>query len=295
MTQPQGPGVPFELLFTEEDSQATALPDDFLTIYPGDWHMPEIDGRPYIYTNFGMSRDGRISYNEPGQEDAVHVTKADPHDRWLMGLLRMRADAFMVGDTTMALEKYHFETAGDVCPWTAQFICPYDAESLCRPPAATPGSSPTRSLSCSRSAATSISTFPALPSRIGRSCWRLLRTAQRRPDGAASPPTSTSTPWAKRSPICRGWRSCSTATTASATCSAKAAPPSSPTCSMPLWSTKSLSPGAPPSSVAAASATAPATPKASPGYPAARPTRSRSASIAAATVLFLRTRCEYKK
>ncbi len=130
MTQPQGPGVPFELLFTEESAPAPALPDDFLAIYPGDWHMPDIDGRPYIYTNFGMSRDGRISYNEPGQEDAVHVTKADPHDRWIMALLRMRADAFMIGDTTMSLEKYHFETAGDVCPWTAEFICPDDAEAF---------------------------------------------------------------------------------------------------------------------------------------------------------------------
>ena len=130
MTQPQGPGVPFQLLFTEESAPSPSLSDDFLAVYPGDWHLPDVDGRPYIYTNFGMSRDGRISYNEPGREDAVHVTKADPHDRWLMGLLRMRADAFMVGDTTMALEKYHFETAGDVCPWTSEFICPSDAAAF---------------------------------------------------------------------------------------------------------------------------------------------------------------------
>ncbi len=130
MTQPQGPGVPFDLLFSDEESQAPALPDDFLAVYPGDWHMPDVEGRPYIYTNFGMSRDGRISYNEPGQEEAVHVTLANPHDRWIMGLLRMRADGFMVGDTTLNLEKYHFATAGDVCPWTAEFIYPSDAEAF---------------------------------------------------------------------------------------------------------------------------------------------------------------------
>jgi 5-amino-6-(5-phosphoribosylamino)uracil reductase len=81
--------------------------------------MPEIKGRPYIYSNFAISRDARISFNEPGQEAAVHVTKANPHDRWLMGLLRMRADAVIVGDTTVNKETGHV--------WTAEFIYPPDA------------------------------------------------------------------------------------------------------------------------------------------------------------------------
>jgi riboflavin biosynthesis pyrimidine reductase len=130
MIAPHGPGSPFQLLFDDESSMPHSLPDAFRAVYPADWriHLPK--GRTYIYTNFGMSRDGKISYNEPGQEEAYYVTKADPHDRWIMALLRMRADTFMIGDTTLKLEKEHFETSGSVCPWTAEFIAPHDAEAL---------------------------------------------------------------------------------------------------------------------------------------------------------------------
>lgn len=130
MIQPTGPDTPFQLLFSDETSAAPSLPESFRSIYPGDWHIPPAKDRPYTYTNFGMSRDGRISYNEPNMEEAHHVTKAAPHDRWLMGLLRMRAEALMIGDTTLRLEKYHFATTQEVCPWTAQFIWPPDADAF---------------------------------------------------------------------------------------------------------------------------------------------------------------------
>lgn len=116
MTQPQGPGSPYQLMYRLEEPGEPSLPESFLSIYPGDWQMPQPAGRPYIYTNFGMSRDGRISYNEPGMEAAYHVTKGDPHDRWLMALLRMRADAILVGDTTVRLEGAHFWSSGFIYP-----------------------------------------------------------------------------------------------------------------------------------------------------------------------------------
>lgn len=130
MTHPTGPESPFELLFSNEDDLPPSLPQAFRDIYPGDWRIPEVQNRPYTYTNFGISRDGRISYNEPGLEEAVQVTLGDPHDRWLMAVLRMRAEAFMIGDTTLKLEKYHFDTGGNVCPWTAEFISPDDAQAF---------------------------------------------------------------------------------------------------------------------------------------------------------------------
>ena len=130
MTKPTGPSAPFELLFTNDADMPPSLPEPFRDIYPGDWHIPQVKGRPYTYTNFGMSRDGRISYNEPGMEEAVQVTLADPHDRWLMGVLRMRAEGFMIGDTTLKLEKYHFDTTSGVCPWTAQFISPDNTDAF---------------------------------------------------------------------------------------------------------------------------------------------------------------------
>lgn len=87
--EPHGPGVPFRLLFLETPEAPPSLPAAFRAIYPGDWHLPELTDRPYVYSNFAPSRDGRISFNEPGMVDASHVTKAFAPDRWLrlMGVL----------------------------------------------------------------------------------------------------------------------------------------------------------------------------------------------------------------
>jgi 5-amino-6-(5-phosphoribosylamino)uracil reductase len=122
MTQPQGPGSPYQLLFSDETAETPSLPEAFRQIYPGDWHVPALQDRPYIYSNFAQSRDGRISFNEPGAESAEPVTKANPHDRWLMGLLRVRADAILVGDVTVNKESGHI--------WTPEFIYPPDAEAF---------------------------------------------------------------------------------------------------------------------------------------------------------------------
>jgi riboflavin biosynthesis pyrimidine reductase len=130
MPHPQGPANPFQLLFADDSTDPPSLPDPFRAIYPGDWRMPRPANRPYIYTNFGISRDGRISYNEPALEGAYHVTKGDAHDRWLMGLLRMRADAVLMGDTTIRLEGYPLRTAADPVPWSAEAICPPDAAAF---------------------------------------------------------------------------------------------------------------------------------------------------------------------
>ncbi|MBX3002268.1 MAG: RibD family protein [Caldilineaceae bacterium] len=122
MRHPKGPGSPFQLLFAMESAQEPSLPSSYRAIYPGDWQPPAVEGRPYVYTNFAQSRDGRISFNEPNMRDASHVTKAAPHDRWLMGLLRTRAHAIMVGDTTINLESGHL--------FSPDFICPFDGDAL---------------------------------------------------------------------------------------------------------------------------------------------------------------------
>ena len=116
MTHPQGPGSPFQLLFSDDAHQTASLPETFRQIYPGDWHIPTIKDRPYIYSNFAKSRDGRITFNLPEWPGGADVTKANDHDRWLMGLLRTRADAVMNGDVTVNREPDHL--------WTAEFIYP---------------------------------------------------------------------------------------------------------------------------------------------------------------------------
>jgi len=119
---PIGPGSPFTLLFTEDHDEPPSLPEAFRQVYGGDWHIPPTAGRPYTYTNFATARDGRVSYNEPGISSGGDVTNFNPHDRWLMGLLRARADAIMSGDGTLKIEPEHF--------WTAEFICPGDAAAF---------------------------------------------------------------------------------------------------------------------------------------------------------------------
>lgn len=121
MISPTGLDRPFELLYTEPVA-AHSLPPVYRALYPGDWPMQSHPDRPYIYTNFAPSRDGRISFNEPDATDASFVTKADPHDRWLMALLRVRAHAILVGDNTVRLEPGHI--------WTPEFIYPPEAEAF---------------------------------------------------------------------------------------------------------------------------------------------------------------------
>ena len=121
MTSPQGPGSPFQLLFSEAPEREPSLPEAFRRIYPDDWHIPAVHGRPYVYTNFATSRDGRISYKIPGLEGG-DITGNDPHDIWLMGLLRARADAVLNGDVTVELEPDRI--------WSAENVYPEDAAAF---------------------------------------------------------------------------------------------------------------------------------------------------------------------
>lgn len=119
MTNPQGPGTPFQLLFDDipqSNNGATSLPAAFQEIYGGDWQIPQHEGRPYIYTNFAQSRDGRISYADPGIATGGDVTGFNVHDRWLMGLLRARADAILMGDVTVNMEPEYVYCAETISP-----------------------------------------------------------------------------------------------------------------------------------------------------------------------------------
>ena len=117
-----GPGSPFCVLFDEDSTtEGRGLPSEVQEIY-GEWRLPEREGRPYIYANFVMSHDGRISFCLPGAAGGGAVSGNNAHDQWLMGLLRARADAVLVGDNTLRLEPEH-------C-WTAEAIFPGEAEAF---------------------------------------------------------------------------------------------------------------------------------------------------------------------
>jgi len=124
--------TPFDVLF-EADTQPpyTQLPDhqsqDSLSLsatlqqtYQGTWAIPK--DRRYCYSNFALSRDGRVSFSEPDHMGGGDVSGFNRHDQWLMALLRARADAIVMGDRTLDIEPEHL--------WTSAYIYPDDAAAF---------------------------------------------------------------------------------------------------------------------------------------------------------------------
>lgn len=116
-----GPGAAFTKLFDEQDGTERVLPPEFAALY-APWPLPQPTDRPFTYVNFVMSHDGRVSFNEPGHHGGGDISRRDTHDRWLMGLLRARADAVIVGGSSI-------ETAGNHV-WTPAAVFPEDAEAF---------------------------------------------------------------------------------------------------------------------------------------------------------------------
>jgi riboflavin biosynthesis pyrimidine reductase len=120
VTDPVAPRGWFDVLLDEDDRVGLGLPEPFRAIYGGDWPLPIDD--TYVYVNFCVARDGRVSFAEPGHTGGDEISCFDARDQWLMGLLRARADAVLVGDGTLISTLEHL--------WTAEFICPTDADAF---------------------------------------------------------------------------------------------------------------------------------------------------------------------
>lgn len=118
-----GPGEKFEVLFEEAAAKGN-LPMDLQEIYGGDWDLSGSADRPYSYSNFVMSHDGKVSFNVPGHEGGGDVSGFNRHDQWFMALARSQADAVVVGANTLRTEFEH--------EWTAEFIFPDDAEAFAK-------------------------------------------------------------------------------------------------------------------------------------------------------------------
>ncbi|RRR69297.1 MAG: deaminase [Candidatus Viridilinea halotolerans] len=108
-----GPVPSYTLLFDDDAASGVGLPRAIQAIYGGDWRMPPPHAeRPYTFTNFVVAHDGRISFDEPGHSGGGAISRDLPHDTWLMGLLRSRADAIVVGAGTLRMALGHRWT-----PW----------------------------------------------------------------------------------------------------------------------------------------------------------------------------------
>ncbi len=110
---------PFQLLFDDDIRSEFSLPEDIRRVYGGDWHLKIFADRPYSFSNFALSRDGRVSFNESGHMGGGDVSGFNQHDQWLMALLRARADAVVMGDGTLLVEPEHL--------WTSDFIFPEES------------------------------------------------------------------------------------------------------------------------------------------------------------------------
>lgn len=115
-----GPGQPYQLLFDEDEAPGPGLPADARAILGGDWRAPAPPpGRPHVLTNFVASHDGRISFDLPGRSGGGDVSRHAPHDTWLMGLVRARADAILTGGGTLRVTRRH--------TWVPEAVFPADA------------------------------------------------------------------------------------------------------------------------------------------------------------------------
>lgn len=97
------------------------LPEPWASVI-GPWDIPQLTNRPYVYVNFMLSRDGRATFNEPDIISPGLLALGKGHDPWLMGVLRARADAVMVGDGTLRANPDHI--------WTSEYIYPAATSSF---------------------------------------------------------------------------------------------------------------------------------------------------------------------
>lgn len=72
--------------------------------------------RPYVFANFVSTLDGVVSYDLPGIEGAIEVSRGHDSDRFVLALLRAVADAVIVGAGTLRKESTHVWTPEHVFP-----------------------------------------------------------------------------------------------------------------------------------------------------------------------------------
>ncbi len=119
-----GPALPFETLFDVElpgPSEGLELHPDFAAVYGGPLRLrPATDGLPLLAMNFVAAHDGRVAFNHPDHRGGGPISGFDDNDVWLMGLLRARADAVVIGEGTLRAEPSQINTPEDIYPRDVQ-------------------------------------------------------------------------------------------------------------------------------------------------------------------------------
>ena len=91
----------FEILFDEGEDSGPLPPE--AARYGKLGFPPPAGGRPWVYANFVQTLDGVVSLL--GAEAGGSAISGLPEDRWLMDLLRVHADALIVGMGTLREER----------------------------------------------------------------------------------------------------------------------------------------------------------------------------------------------
>jgi riboflavin biosynthesis pyrimidine reductase len=116
------PLEPLRTLFDSEFNSPIPLPGRLATLYGGGLSFRLPADRPLVLGNFVSTLDGVVELHAPGKLGGGPISGYNRHDHLVMGLLRVVADAVIVGAGTLRSAPGH--------RWTAEQIAPAYAASF---------------------------------------------------------------------------------------------------------------------------------------------------------------------
>lgn len=114
---PAGP-PPLAPLYEQAGLPAWGLPQELAEIYGGDLGFPAA----CVYANFVASVDGVTALGPEYPSSGSAISRGEPADRFVMGLLRACADIVLIGAGTLRATPNH--------RWTPSYICPEAADGF---------------------------------------------------------------------------------------------------------------------------------------------------------------------
>jgi riboflavin biosynthesis pyrimidine reductase len=92
--------TPLDTLYDASPGDDLPLPIELARLY-GSLRFPADPQRPYVIGNFVTTLDGVVSLQVAGHAGGGDISGFNPHDQLVMGLLRVVADAVIVGAGTL--------------------------------------------------------------------------------------------------------------------------------------------------------------------------------------------------
>jgi riboflavin biosynthesis pyrimidine reductase len=112
---PRSSIAPFEVLLDHAQGLTVPLPKSLRSVY-GTLRLRRPEDVPAVFANFASTLDGVVAFDGSGEAPGRAITGPDPHDRFLMALLRASVDAVVVGAGTVRASPRHVWTASHAYP-----------------------------------------------------------------------------------------------------------------------------------------------------------------------------------